>query len=157
LLELQVAFQRKLALNQSDELQGMMSRVELFEDNTAGTVCAFNAFAFAFLPFVFGKRGEALDKWSQRVAPDRITAFFVRCYVTKRFEALHAADLSQRNLKPANILRPTAAYAQMYAWFWCAHTRTVSPDPASPAGLWPQALHGSDEDGRNQRKHCCQH
>lgn len=82
---------------------------------------------YALPPFIVVERGESLDEWVARVAPDFITSMFVLCHVTKRLQLLHSAGLCHRDLKPGNILwRPTAN-----AWtlidFGCAERAGAPP------------------------------
>eukprot|EP00892_Ulva_mutabilis_P009361 jgi/Ulvmu1/6798/UM309_0002.1 len=101
------AFARELALYSNPTLRAMMPAVSAVQDNSDGRVQ--DSTGFAFPPFIVVERGESLDEWVHRVAPDFVTSMFVLCHVTKRLQLLHSAGLCHRDLKPANILwRPTA-------------------------------------------------
>jgi hypothetical protein len=74
---------------------------------------------FVFPPFIIVERGESLNEWVQRVAPDFITSLFVLCHVCKRLKLLHDAGLCHRDLKPGNILWRPAANAWTLIDFGC--------------------------------------
>jgi Protein kinase domain len=112
------AFKRELALYQRPELRTMMPAIELIEANEAGRVRCSNGFSFP--PFIVVERGESLNEWAQRCAPDGITAMFVLCHVAKRLEMLHTVGLTHRDLKPANILWRPRANAWTLIDFGCA-------------------------------------
>ena len=101
------------------------------QDNADGGIQ--DSTGYVLPPFIVVERGESLNEWVDRVAPDFVTSMFVLCHVTKRLQLLHSAGLCHRDLKPGNILwRPTAN-----AWtlidFGCAEP-IGAPPPPSPGG-----------------------
>jgi Protein kinase domain len=99
-------FARESEFYRHTSIRNVLPDVEAMSANADGCVRCSNGFAFP--PFIIAERGESLNEWTQRVAPDDVTSMFVLCHVVKRLQQLHGAGLSHRDLKPANILwRPS--------------------------------------------------
>eukprot|EP00892_Ulva_mutabilis_P002879 jgi/Ulvmu1/12592/UM092_0022.1 len=55
-------------------------------------------------PCIVMEKGESLDLWRERAAPDQPLVYAVLLHVAKRLQGLHAAGYVHRDLKPANVM-----------------------------------------------------
>jgi Protein kinase domain len=83
-------------------LQAILPPVHCLKDNADGSIK--DARGQPLPPFVVIEKGEALNEWAKRRAPDFPTSLTVLCHVAERLQALHEAGLVHRDLKPENIL-----------------------------------------------------
>jgi Protein kinase domain len=83
-------------------LQAILPPVHCLQDNADGSIK--DARGQPLPPFVVIEKGEALNEWAKRRAPDFPTSLTVLCHVAERLQALHEAGLAHRDLKPENIL-----------------------------------------------------
>jgi Lipopolysaccharide kinase (Kdo/WaaP) family len=100
-------YDRELGFYAHPALRGMLPEVVASARNDDGTVMSSRGFVFP--PCLIVEKGESLDEWAARVAPDFPTSMCVLCHVAARLAQLHAAGFAHGDLKPANILwRPRA-------------------------------------------------
>ena len=66
------------------------------------------------------ERGESLDEWAQRIAPDFPTILMVLCHIATRLAQLHASGHAHRDLKPANVLWRPRHHSWTLIDFGCA-------------------------------------
>jgi hypothetical protein len=56
-------------------------------------------FGFVYPPFAITERGESLNEWVSRSAPDVPTTVFVLLHVAEKLQQLHEAGWTHRDLK----------------------------------------------------------
>jgi Protein kinase domain len=112
------AFDTELALYQRKDLRDMLPVLASAERND-GPV-PHSSGGVVFPPFLIMERGESLNQWSLRVAPDPPIAMCVLCHVAARLTRLHEAGLCHCDLKPANILWQPQANAWTLIDFGCS-------------------------------------
>ena len=92
----------------------------------------------ALPPCIVMERGESLDLWSERNAPDRAQAFTVIYHIAQRMEEFHAAGYVHRDLKPGNVMWLPRANRWTVIDFGCAARQGCA---AAPCALRLALLH----------------
>lgn len=114
------AFSRELDLYSTPALRAVLPAALRMCPNSDGAVRSPSGYAFP--PFIIVERGEALNEWASRSAPDFATALFVLLHVAERLQRLHAAGLCHRDIKPANILWRPLSNSWTLIDYGCAAT-----------------------------------
>ena len=89
-------FNRELAMYSNVPLRGNLLPVVQASANEDASVTG--PFGYVFPPYAVTERGEGLNEWVSRSAPDLATTIFVLLHVAERLQQLHQAGIAHRDL-----------------------------------------------------------
>ena len=87
-------FKREIAMFDVPELRDSLLPFVMACENSDGR--ASGPSGFVYPPFVIAERGESLNEWVSRSAPDLATTIFVLLHVAERLQRLHQAGIVHR-------------------------------------------------------------
>jgi hypothetical protein len=96
------AFQRELTLYRTPGLHRILPEVHQISPNEDGAIRSQSGYIFP--PFIMVEKGESLNEWASRVAPDFATTLFLLLHIAERLQQLHEVGMCHRDVKPANVL-----------------------------------------------------
>jgi hypothetical protein len=126
------AFQVEKASATDTSLQPLMHPVILIEDTSSVLASATANLPaplcnFALPPVIITEKGESLDEFIARSAPDFFTALQVMVHIARKLEQLHAAGWVHRDLKPGNAIWLPSQNSWTLIDFGCAARTGVPP------------------------------
>lgn len=126
-------YDRELAMYDDPKLREVLLPIVQASDNEDQSITGPHNFVFP--PFAITERGEGLNEWMSRAAPDVATTVFVLLHVAERLQQLHEAGWCHRDLKPANVLWRPKSNAWALVDFGCAARIGARSELSAALGL----------------------